>query len=172
MNLYWCETEDHDEDWFVVASSAREARRFHEVAEGYGRGEVQATLVCRIPPTLIPQTKGWPDHDLLRALGGVFVSEGAPRVVWIKSLPRHEQKTIGADIKVVQFGWPVGMPLVRKLETDLWEVRSTLGNCIARVLFTVDSGLMTLLHGFIKQSQKTPPEDLALARKRLRQWRS
>jgi phage-related protein len=91
---------------------------------------------------------------------------------WIKSLPRHEQKTIGADIKVVQFGWPVGMPLVRKLETDLWEGRSTLGNRIARVLFTVDSGIMTLLHGFIKQSQKTPAEDLALARKRLRQWRS
>lgn len=91
---------------------------------------------------------------------------------WIKLLPRHEQKIIGADIKVVQVRWPVGMPLVRKLETDLWEVRSDLGDRIARTLFPVDSGIMVLLHGFIKQSQKTPSADLTLARKRLKQWRS
>lgn len=81
MNLYWCETEDHDEDWFIVASSAREAKHFHEVAEGYGRGDVRATLVCRIPEAFTPHTKGWPDHDLLRALGGVILSESDPRIV-------------------------------------------------------------------------------------------
>ena len=35
--LYWCTTEDADEDWFVVADSARAARRYHERAEGYGK---------------------------------------------------------------------------------------------------------------------------------------
>jgi phage-related protein len=86
---------------------------------------------------------------------------------WLKSLPSQEKKTIGEDIKTVQFGWPLGMPLVRKLEKDLWEVRSHLPNRIARVIFTVDDGLMVLLHGFIKKSQKTPSSDLTLARKRL-----
>jgi len=90
---------------------------------------------------------------------------------WIKSLPRAEQKIIGSDILAVQYGWPIGMPLVRKLDEDLWEVRSTLDNRIVRVLFTVEGSLMILLHGFIKKSQKTPKEDLALARKRLRQLR-
>ena len=61
------------------------------------------------------------------------------------------------------------MPLVRKLEEDLWEVRSTLDKRIARVLFTVDGPLMVLLHGFIKKSQKTPKEDRDLAKTRLRQ---
>ncbi|MCY3736853.1 MAG: type II toxin-antitoxin system RelE/ParE family toxin [Gemmatimonadaceae bacterium] len=61
------------------------------------------------------------------------------------------------SIKTLQFGWPLGVPLVRKLESDLWEVRSTLPNSIARVVFTVYDGTILLLHGFIKKSQKTPP---------------
>ena len=45
---------------------------------------------------------------------------------WLKDLPATERKTIGEDIKTVQFGWPLGMPLVRKLSKDLWEVRIRL----------------------------------------------
>ena len=65
------------------------------------------------------------------------------------------------------FSWPLGMPIVRKLEKELWEVRSHLPNRIARVIFTVSDDIMILLHGFIKKSQKTPTSDLTLARKRL-----
>ncbi|HBO33743.1 MAG TPA: type II toxin-antitoxin system RelE/ParE family toxin, partial [Anaerolineaceae bacterium] len=53
----------------------------------------------------------------------------------------------------------------------LWEVRSSLKNRIARVLFTVEGNYMVLLHGFIKKSQKTPLEDLKLARERLSKLR-
>lgn len=85
---------------------------------------------------------------------------------WLKSLLPADRKTIGEDIKTMQFGWPLGMPLVRKLEPDLWEIRSRLENRIARVIFTVENDIMVLLHGFIKKSQKTPVSELALARKR------
>lgn len=87
---------------------------------------------------------------------------------WLKTLPQEEKKIIGQDIKTVQFGWPLGMPLVRKLDKDLWEVRSHLPNRIARILFTVDDKTMVLLHGFIKKSQKTPADDLVLAKQRLK----
>lgn len=87
---------------------------------------------------------------------------------WLKSLPRDARRTIGEDIKTVQFGWPLGMPLVRKLDTGLWEVRSRLPGGMARVLFTTGEGQMVLLHGFLKKSQKTPADDLGLAKKRLR----
>ena len=87
---------------------------------------------------------------------------------WIKSLPRGERRLLGEDIKTVQFGWPLGMPLVRKLDKGLWEVRSRLSGRITRVLFTTGKGRMILLHGFIKKSQKTPREDLELAKTRLR----
>jgi phage-related protein len=59
------------------------------------------------------------------------------------------------------------MPLIRKLEKGIWEVRSNTSQGIARVLFTVDGKAMILLHGFVKQTQKTPPQDLATARRRL-----
>lgn len=87
---------------------------------------------------------------------------------WVQSLSREEKKTIGEDIKTVQFSWPVGMPLIKKLESDLWEIRSNLNNKIARILFTLEKGNMILLHGLIKKSQKTPQQDLDLARQRLK----
>ena len=34
---------------------------------------------------------------------------------WLKDFPRDDRRIIGEDIKTVQFGWPLGMPLVRKL---------------------------------------------------------
>ena len=87
---------------------------------------------------------------------------------WLKALPDADRKKIGDEIRVVQFGWPVGMPLVRRLGADLWEVRVTLPSRRARVLFTLEGDAAVLLNGFIKQSQKTPKEDLELAQRRLK----
>ncbi|MCK4379339.1 MAG: type II toxin-antitoxin system RelE/ParE family toxin [Deltaproteobacteria bacterium] len=86
---------------------------------------------------------------------------------WLKSLDSKSRKIIGEDIKTVQFGWPLGMPLVRKMDKGLWEVRVELDKRIARILFTSHDGMMILLHGFIKKSQKTPASDLKLAKQRL-----
>ena len=61
------------------------------------------------------------------------------------------------------------MPLCRSLGNGLSELRSTLASHrIARILLTFFEGTLILLHGFIKKDQKTPKDDLALARKRLR----
>ena len=86
---------------------------------------------------------------------------------WLKSLSREDKRIIGEDIKTAQFGWPLGMPLIRKLERGLWEVRSNIKPGIARALFTVDGNTMILLHGFIKKSQKTPLTELNTACRRL-----
>ena len=90
---------------------------------------------------------------------------------WVKDLTLQDKKTIGEDIKTVQYGWPLGMPLVRKLEPDLWEVRSHISAGIARILFTVQVEHIVLLHGFVKKTIKTPVDDLLLARRRLVQVR-
>jgi hypothetical protein len=47
IKLYWCTTDDHDEDWFIFAESARRARAYHENYEGYGAGDAQARLIVR-----------------------------------------------------------------------------------------------------------------------------
>lgn len=90
---------------------------------------------------------------------------------WLRDLPEVDRNAIGQDLMRVQYRWPVGMPLCRSLGDGLWEVRSALpSNRIARVLFSVHQGRLVALHGFIKKSQKTPDEDLALARRRKREF--
>ena len=79
---------------------------------------------------------------------------------WLKDLDRNDRRTIGYDIKTVEIGCPLGMPLVRKMDKDLWKVRSNISDGrIARVLFTVCNTAMVLLHGFVKKSQSTPKAD-------------
>lgn len=100
-----------------------------------------------------------------------FVSEQGQEPVrkWLKEELTQEQRgAVGDDIKTVEFNWPIGMPIVRKIEPDLWEMRTKFQDGIARVFFTVQGARMILLHGITKKSQKTPEEALDTARKRLR----
>ena len=108
-----------------------------------------------------------------RPLNVVFFKTEAgnePVREWLKSLPKEECKTIGADILTVQYAWPVGKPLVDNLGDGIWEVRSRLNNRIARTLFVVVDEEIVLLHGFIKKQQATPAAELLLAKKRKRQY--
>lgn len=90
---------------------------------------------------------------------------------WLKELSKEDKRKIGEDIKTAQLGWPLGMPLIRKIQKYVWEVRTTLDSGIARVFFTVDGEHMILLHGFIKKSQKTPQHELKTALVRLGHYR-
>ena len=90
---------------------------------------------------------------------------------WLKALSAEDRRTIGHDLKTAPYGWPLGMPLIRKVEAGLWEVRIRLQDRIARVIFTVEGDTMVLLHGFIKKSEKLPLQDLQLARQRLQSLR-
>ena len=107
------------------------------------------------------------NHPVLRVV--FFRSQAGREPVreWLLDLSRADRKAIGCDIKTAQYGWPVGMPLIRKLEPGLWEVRSPIDRGIARILFTVEEDVMVLLHGFVKKSAKTPTTDLQVARDRL-----
>jgi phage-related protein len=85
---------------------------------------------------------------------------------WLKSMDREDRRRIGEDVKLVEYGWPIGMPTCRAMGEGLHEVRTDLAsNRVARVLFYIDKQQrMVLLHGFIKKSRTTPAEDLELAR--------
>jgi phage-related protein len=77
------------------------------------------------------------------------------------------------DGHTAEYGWPIGMPLCRPLGEGLWEVRSKLpSRRIARLLFFVHEGRIGVVHGFIKKTQKTPADDLDLARKRMKEMKA
>ncbi|MBV9612650.1 MAG: type II toxin-antitoxin system RelE/ParE family toxin [Acidobacteriaceae bacterium] len=93
-----------------------------------------------------------------------------PVLDWLRALDKEDRQVIGFDLMRVQFGWPIGMPLVRNLGDGLWEVRSDLpSDRIARLLFCFHERLLVVLHGFIKKTQKTSPNDLAIARRRMKE---
>ena len=89
---------------------------------------------------------------------------------WLKELSKDDCKIIGTDILTVQYAWPVGKPLVDNLGDGIWEVRSRLDNRIARTLLAMVNQEIVLLHGFIKKQQKTPADELELAKKRKKQY--
>lgn len=89
---------------------------------------------------------------------------------WLRALARGERQVIGSDIAYVQYKWPLGKPRVDHIRGSIWEVRSRLGDRIARVLFAVSNDEMVLLHGFIKKTPKTPNTDITLAERRWKEW--
>jgi len=91
---------------------------------------------------------------------------------WLKALDKSDRTKVGEDIRTVEFGWPIGMPVCRPMGQGLYEVRTTLKDRIARVIFGIEAGEMILLHGFIKKSRATPADDLLRARKRWNAFRS
>ena len=112
--------------------------------------------------------------DPPRKMPVVFYRTASGREVvrdWLRGLTDGDRHVIGQDLMRVQYRWPVGMPLCRAMGDGLWEVRSDLpGNRIARVMFSIQQHRILILHGFIKKTRKTPDDDLALARKRKREF--
>ena len=95
---------------------------------------------------------------------------GSPVLDWLRGLDRGDRHAIGLDLMRVQFGWPIGRPLVGSLKEGLWEVRSRLpSDRIARLILCFHDQTLVVLHGFIKKSQKTPAGDLAMARRRMKE---
>ena len=82
MKLYWVTTEDHDGDWFIVASSPEEASIYHENMEGYNPGDAEAEKILDIPED-IPAESGWPSDELLLEVGAKFLLNDQSRVVEI-----------------------------------------------------------------------------------------
>jgi len=127
-------------------------------------------LKCTLRSTF--QVKGFSliDHKKLEVAFYRSKTGTEPVLEWLRELSAEDRRTLGRDLRLVEMGWPVGMPLCRPLGDGLWEVRSKLTqNRTARVIFCASQGFMILLHAFIKKTQKTPQSELDLARARERE---
>ena len=100
-------------------------------------------------------------------------SGNEPVRAFLGGLSAADKKKIGQDIRTVQFGWPLGMPLVRPLGKGLHELRTSLpSRREVRIMFAMVAEEMYLLHAFIKKTAKTDRDDLKLALRRLKELKS
>jgi phage-related protein len=68
------------------------------------------------------------------------------------------------------YGPDLGMPHTRAMGEGLFELRLKSVVGIARVLYCTMMGKrIVMLHQFIKKTDKTPPKELAIARRRLKE---
>ena len=72
MKLYWMESPDHGEDWFVTAPNSREAIDYFADYNGYDLeyDEITALQVCEIPKDSEPLEVEFADEALIEACGG------------------------------------------------------------------------------------------------------
>lgn len=86
---------------------------------------------------------------------------------FFESLPQKDQEKLLALISNVQEqGLLIAqkMKWIKKLETNLFELRSEYGNNTQRAIYfhAIDSRYI-VTHGFSKKTQKTPPREIAHA---------
>lgn len=95
-----------------------------------------------------------------------------PVLEFIRKVPDEDKAAILAAMGEVR---REGMRAARHLRSELFEVRADGDRVIYRVLFAREGEygqVLLSLVAFNKKTQKTPPAQIALAARRLRDWRS
>ena len=89
----------------------------------------------------------------------------------IFSLPNpFKAKYLAFTDRMEMYGGDLGMPHTKALSNGLFELRIKSADGIVRVFFcTVIHREITMLHSFIKKTQKTPKKELNIARQRLKE---
>ena len=96
-------------------------------------------------------------------------SSKVPILEWLKDFNKEDRKIIDRDIKCTQYSWPWKMPLIKPLGGGLMEIRIKLKEKQVRIFFILHDGIIVLLHGFVKKTQKTPNNEIEIALKRAKQ---
>jgi len=75
--------------------------------------------------------------------------------------------------RMIDFGPNLGMPHTRPMDGGLFELRVRAAEGIARVFFFARTGQRILmLHQFVKKSPKTPPKEIKIARRRMKEMQN
>src|SRR5258707_2005101 len=110
-------------------------------------------------------------NDSLKILPARFFKTASgtePVREWLKDLDKDDSRIIGGDIRTVEYGWPIGMPVCRSIKgyRDLWEVRSRISDGrIARVIFHISGGEKRLLPWGFKKNHQTSQKTFKIKNK-------
>ena len=89
----------------------------------------------------------------------------SPVLEFINKLSAKDRAKISNDLRLLEeFGPNLGMPHARHIEGKLWELRPG-DNRLFYFLYL--DGKFVILHGFRKQTMKTPEKEIATALRRM-----
>ena len=104
MNIYWLDSLDHGEDWFVAANSAHEARALFAQDLGYDlvEDEVRAMEVCAVPAQVTIAETQFLDNDQIEACGGEIIYYKDADLLAL--VDQAVLDVLGAETRIVRFG--------------------------------------------------------------------
>ena len=91
---------------------------------------------------------------------------------FLDGLTDYDAAEVVAEMKLVETD---GLREARHLDGEIYEVRASGKDTIYRILFAKEGRfgqVLLALDGFNKKTQKTPPVKIALAQRRLTDWRA
>ena len=91
---------------------------------------------------------------------------------FIKALDMKMKAKVVANLHLLEeYGSFAREPLSKPLEDGIFEVRAVEGNNIVRILYFFDEGkIIIATNGFVKKQQKTPKNEIELAKKRRKDY--
>ncbi len=99
-----------------------------------------------------------------------YVSEAGDSPVedFVRNLPPKMRAKVAAMIELLgEYGNALRKPYSSHLDDGIFELRCKFGSDITRALYFFYVGKRIILtNGFVKKTQKTPPEEIDLAKKR------
>lgn len=121
---------------------------------------------------MIPPSYLFHSFYLKISLSENFATE--PFLEWLETLPKKDSAKLLRTIEETEKnGMLVAQRLkwVKKLDTNLYELRSKVGSNIQRAIyFHVDNGRYVITHGFTKKTEKTPITELKHAKELREEW--
>ncbi len=104
LNVYWLDSLDHGEDWFVAANNTSEALKFfaHEMGYDLVEDEVGAMEVCSVPKCANIEHTQFLDNAQIKACGGQLVKYYDKDLLALVS--QEVLDALGVETRIVRFG--------------------------------------------------------------------
>lgn len=88
-----------------------------------------------------------------------------------KFLAKLEKSTQAKALRIIEllkeFGSQLPMPYSRIIQKNIYEL-SIRGVQEVRLMYTIKNSTAYIVHGFVKKAQKTPLQDILIAKQRIR----
>lgn len=103
MKLFWMDSLDHSEDWFVVGRNSGHARSYYACEMGFDEidDEITALEICEVPGFPDIEETFFADSDLIKHCGGELVLYDNADLLSV--IDKEVLRQLDGDSRIVKF---------------------------------------------------------------------